>query len=74
MGNMKYKNSSKFLNRIMEMGGGMDMSEEFERKMRKGGDTMKPSYKYGGAKNILIKKQIGGQSPFVTYSGKKSKK
>ena len=55
----------------MTMGGTMDMSEEFVTKMRNGGDTMRPTYKYGGAMKKqkykmggyvedLKKKQIGG--------------
>ena len=89
MGNMKYnKGGEKFLGKMMQMGGGIDMADEFEIKMRKGGDTMRPSYKYGGAKqpmrkmqkmkmggwvNSLPKEQIGGQSPSVQNGYKKKR-
>jgi hypothetical protein len=47
---MGYKKmgGEKLLNK-MTMGGAMDMSEEFVTKMRNGGDTMRATYKYGGA-------------------------
>lgn len=35
------------LNKMMKMGGTIDMSEEFVEKMRKGGSVK--SYKYGGS-------------------------
>ena len=58
MGNMKYKNGGqKFLGKIRQIGGSMDMAEEFETKMRMGGDTMRPAYKYGGSKQPMRKMQ-----------------
>ena len=57
----------KFLGKMMQMGGDIDMSDNFVNKMRKGGDTMKPSYKYGGAKKM----QIGGSLQSRTTSYKK---
>lgn len=44
----KKMGGENFLGKLMEMGGTIDMSEEFVDKMRMGGDMMRPTYKYGG--------------------------
>lgn len=59
---MGYKKmgGEKFLNKMMQMGGSMDMSDEFVMKMKYGGGYMKPK-----------KMQIGGQMQARITSFKK---
>lgn len=62
MGYMK-KGGEKMLLRMMQMGGDMDMVEEFEMKMRMGGERMRSAYMYGGStspKKSMQKYKMGG--------------
>jgi hypothetical protein len=59
----KKMGGEKFLGKLMQMGGTIDMSEDFVEKMRMGGNMPKPCYKCGGDMKSLKKKQIGGSMP-----------
>ena len=62
MGYMK-KGGEKLLNKMTYGGASMDMADNFEKKMKMGGDMMRPAYKYGGSKKpkrSMQKYKMGG--------------
>ena len=56
MGYMK-KGGEKLLSKMTYGGASMDMTDNFEMKMKQGGDMMRPAYKYGGSKSPRRSKQ-----------------